>query len=68
MATSFVQQMRMCKCHRFCVSMHRHVPYESKQDFNNGAELKRNANCESAFAVVKFELYLDTLEGTKWTK
>ena len=34
---SFVQQMRMRKCHLFCASMH-HVPYGTYLDFNNRSE------------------------------
>lgn len=40
---SFVQQMRMRKCHIFCASMHHHIPYGTQQDFSNGSELERSA-------------------------
>ena len=37
-AVSFVQQIRMRKCHLFCASMHQHVPDGTKQHFNINCE------------------------------
>lgn len=51
-------QMRTLKCHLFCVSMHLNVPYGTKQDINNGSEMKVSATAHAPCH--------ETLASTKW--